>query len=198
MTNPVDPKPNIGLRPLAWGRLYQRLDRAGPVLQEAVQGRRVWDLGAGTGAHADYLLDLGAASVVAVEKERAHWPDETRAGLEWRCTTFKELLLDLLTTREPIDVAFVAYPINYPVLGLIPLLQRARTVIYYGSNDMGTSCGWPELFRILLDRPVEAHLTWERPREALTVYGLPSLERRGPGQYTDEERFKLEVPDVIR
>lgn len=182
----------LGLRPLAWGRLYQRLDRAEPILREAVDGRRVWDMGAGAGAHAHYLLDLGAASVVAVEKERRHQPKEPRAGLEWRQATFQDLHYDTFEMGESIDVAFLAYPLNYAVPNLALLLLRARNVVYFGANDGGTACGWPDLFMSFLDRPVEAHVTWERPREALTVYGPRTRTRRGLEQYTDEERFVLE------
>lgn len=147
-------------------------------LREAVAGRLVHDLGAGDLKLSSKVLQLGAAHVVAVDKEDC--PRRVPHGITYRKCLFKDF-------QDPIDVAFLAWPDNHNT-GVTPLVMRARRVVYLGKNTDGTMCGTGDLFIALLRRALLAYV----PHRAntLIVCGdfLPA-----PREPTGEEAAGLSI-----
>lgn len=143
------------------------------VVRPLVDGKVVWDLGAGSLGHSHRLLELGAEHVMAVDKE--HMDDAWWKGRP--ITPVQSLLADLPIPKT-IEVAFVAWPSNRVLPGLLDLLEVSDRVIYLGSNCNGDFCGWPGLWDYLHFREIEAHVP--HYRNSLIVYGqhLKANERR--------------------
>lgn len=135
-----------------------------------VRGRVVWDLGAGFLTHAKRLLELGASEVVAVDKEEMPDPSSPRI------TRVRSHFTDLVVPDGGIDVAFLAFPQNTTLHGLISILERSQVVVYFGSNTDGTACGDVTLFEHLRGRGVLSHVPGRRG--SLVVYGGPCLGMR--------------------
>lgn len=144
-----------------FGVLTQEMTHA---LVPHVRGRVVWDLGAGFLLHAnDLVTRYGATSVVAVDKEEM--PEPTSPKI----TRVRSRFHDLTLPKEGIEVAFLAFPQNIPLPGLVEVLRRSQRVIYFGSNTDGTACGDKNLFGHLREREVLSHVP--HPRNSLIVYG---------------------------
>lgn len=144
-----------------------------------VERRIVWDLGAGDLMYAHRLLKLGAAHVVAVDKELPQINVPPNFGLTIRQSYFHEIeRLD-----EDIEVAFMSWPRNGNVPGLARMVDRSRVVVYLGSNTDGSACGDVELF---LDHLCHRELLGHVPhrRNSLLIYGRP---RRREKPLTGEE-----------
>lgn len=161
------------------------------MLQPHVAGKIVHDLGAGFCQLSFDLIELGAAGVVAIDKEAMpRFPDEprlTQARVMFGQITGAEEtapweLAEVERAKElsrSIEVAFVSWPRSTPAAGLIELLRRAPVVAYLGKNTDGSACGWPSLFsRELVWREILAHSP-ERPN-TLIVYGRRLREQREP------------------
>jgi len=142
-----------------------------------VEGKHVWDLGSGDFHYALELMLLGARSVLAIDKE---WRERPPNGISFRQDYFFNI------TPEPIDVAFVSWPANHTLTGLIGILERAQTVIYLGCNLDGSACGWRGLFEHLTSRELLAHIPHRR--NTLLVCGRTLDVPREP---TGEERGGL-------
>jgi len=142
-----------------------------------VEGKRVWDLGSGDFHYARELLLLGADSVLAIDKE---WRGRPPEGVTFRQDYFFDI------TPEPIEVAFISWPANYNLTGLIEILEQAQTVIYLGCNLDGSACGWKGLFEHLTGRELLAHVPHRR--NTLLVCGRTLDVPREP---TGEERGGL-------
>jgi len=129
--------------------------------------RRVVDLGAGDGERTLILLALGAASVLAVEKDPAPWYATPILGIESFRSQFRDAR-GKIRDRD-IEVAHLAWPLNHDSLGLIDILEELRMVIYVGSNTSGNACGTQALFAHFNAREVLAYV----PARAntLIVYG---------------------------
>lgn len=135
-----------------WGKGYGSLfPEMEALLAKHVRGRTVWDLGAGDLSRSRQLIGLGAQSVVAVDKETMPEPG-TQAILRMR-TYFAQI-----PTQGAIDVAFLGWPQNSQLLGLLELLDTCRKVVYLGSNTNGNACGNARLFEHLLTREVLEHV----------------------------------------
>lgn len=162
-------------------------------LRRHVKGRVVHDLGAGLCNLSVALLDLGAKRVIAIEKEKM--PVLDRPGLVQVRASFQDAAgsedvehawgrAEIERAREfvrSIDVAFLSWPPNYPVPGLLDLLERARSVVYVGKNTDSSACGWGRLFRLaLIPRRVLAHVP--DPKNTLIVYGRVAGPRRLLGE----------------
>jgi len=145
-------------------------DATGPV----VRGREVWDLGAGFLGHSHHLLALGARCVVAVDKDAQHYP----SAYEDRPITFLHGYFSELQVPDAIEVAFLAWPDNHHLPGLIEILRAAERVVYVGTNTEGSACGWPGLWDYLHFREPLAYVPHRR--NSLIVYGrhLEECERR--------------------
>ncbi len=159
---------------MPYGHLTEEMFR---VLGEHVAGRVVYDLGAGDLGRTCDLVDLGAAKVIAVDKHT--WRCERRPSpskVEFRWETFEGLLNDLdHEGTQSFEVAFLAWPINEALPGLLQILRRAEVVCYLGMNDGCTACGWPDLYAYLATRQVLAEVNSRR--NDLLIYGA-HLERR--------------------
>lgn len=143
------------------------------VLSEHVKDRIVHDLGSGDLTRACELSDLGASSVVAVDRRFPYTRRDLPRNVFFYQMNFEELLSEI---DHPIDVAFVAWPFNAHLPGLLELLTRAKTVIYLGINDKWTACGWSGLFTYLSTREVLAEVN--HPRNDLLVYGSALEHKR--------------------
>lgn len=152
----------------SYGRLS---DAQRELLRPFVADRIVHDLGAGSGALSLILLELGAAHVVAVDKEIS-LPHHNKI-------TTVECYFDEYRSDDPIDTVLVSWPHNSSSPGLSFLVGLAKQVIYLGKNTDGSSCGTRELMVGLLSRPVLAHAP-ER-QNTLTVYG------ESQGRYVDRQ-----------
>ncbi len=149
-----------------WGELKepQRI-----VVRSHVTGRHVADLGSGNLILANELISLGAKRVWAVDKlqlPRHHMP-----RLELVPGYFENY-------HDPIDVAFVSWPINWFDQGLLDCITRAKTVLYLGKNTDGCACGFPAIFKHMCDREL-LHYVPDR-KNTLIVCGDLLSEPRVP------------------
>lgn len=143
------------------------------IVAEHVSGAVVWDLGAGDMLYALRLLELGAAHVIAIDKNLPQINVPAGAGLTLR----QDYFADIEPVGE-IEVAFVSWPRNGATWGLEDLLGSARKIIYLGSNTNGSACADPILFREqLCPRELLGHVP--HPRNSLLIYG-DSGKRSGP------------------
>lgn len=131
-----------------------------------------YDLGAGDGAMARALLDVGARFVVAIEKAMRHAPRDPDGRVEWHAAYFADYL-----ARAPrvLPLALVSWPVNTPAPGLAALCARAEVVVYLGKNTDRIACGTPDLFAHLARRPVLAEV--RDRRNDLLVYGRGDADR---------------------
>jgi len=151
-----------GEQPWSWGQCSPKQRR---VIKSIVAGRVVHDLGAGSGAMAELLVELGARKVILVD----HDEDEQRTPEG--CERIARSFFAFAATVPKIDVALVSWPPTSAdeVPGLPTLCGQAETVIYLGKSTDGTACGCPELFEWFLRREVLRYVP-ER-RNTLIVYG---------------------------
>lgn len=127
---------------MSYGEITDEMEE---VLTPLVDGKTVYDLGAGDLAHSHVLVRLGAASVVAVDKAPMPTP---------RCPEVSRLHGHFgdLPVPDHIDVVFLGWPQNYPLPGLLGWLEAADVVIYLGHNAGDSYCGTSELFFYLTRR----------------------------------------------
>lgn len=158
------------------------------VLTQYLKGRVVHDLGAGDLTLAGGLLELGARHIVAVDADyRWHKPPVSIQ------VTLVGAYFDAYVATEPeIDVAFVSWPEQYAIQGLRSLVQRAKTVIYLGSNFDGTVCGSFDLWTHLRLRQVLA--TEPDRKNTLIVYG--ELGPRRPLLPEEYSALRCEMDDI--
>jgi hypothetical protein len=131
-----------------------------------VQGREVYDLGAGDLFLTRKLVSMGA-SVVAVDKHGfgGHtMPAGVTLGPQW----FHQV------APADVRIAFISWPNNCCMV-LSRIIAEAETVIYLGKNTDGTICGDAQLFAELVKREVLVYLA-ERPN-TLIVYGSRRVKR---------------------
>lgn len=158
------------------------------LVREHVPGEVVWDLGAGNGYYTSLLIQEGASRVIAVDKEQSHdWqvPQDERVT-RIRCS------FSQVRVPEVQPVAYLSFPSNYPLPGLVDLLKNFRKVIYFGSNLGNTSCGDVSLFEHLSSREVLGSIT--RFNTTLTVYGP---EPRGSSLLLPEEFGALNTLEAM-
>lgn len=148
------------------------------ILRPIIADNTVHDLGAGDLHLSRRLLTLGAKSIVAIDKERVAPKSEKIRGIQ----TYFHLF------HDPVDIAFIAWPINHEGLGLTAILKRARIVIYLGKNTDGSSCGAPEIFEHFMTRDLMAYLPTRK--NTLMVYGGALTHPRTP---RGEEKAGLEI-----
>lgn len=160
------------------------------VVRKHVEGLAVHDLGAGMCEHSLKLLELGAASVVAIDKERMPHVRDRRVS---------KLQVYFDQYDGEIDVAFLSSPINKPEPGLLRILRGARKIVYVGKNTDATMCAWPGFFHEMSKRRVLDYVP-ERPN-TLIVYGdllahprtkLRGEERAGLTAFSGDECLSFE------
>lgn len=137
-------------------------------LAPIVKGKVCWDLGCGFGGRAVLLRNLGAAHVVALDKEDIH---VKRLRRHVRIETIQCLFRDAPVPDAGIDLAFLSWPMNTRLVGLPSLLSKARIVVYLGSNEGGSSCGDAPLFEHLLRRRL--HLSIHDRANSLLIVDDP-------------------------
>lgn len=141
------------------------------------------DLGAGSCELSEHLVRLGAAKVVAVDKQLPGRAQQS--PLIHYVQGYFEALSDLAP-----DVAFVSWPVNQQQSGLFRILRNAKTVIYLGKNTDGSSCGHPDMFEDMLRRELKVYLP-ER-QNSLIIAGKSILRPRKP---VGEERAGISIFD---
>jgi len=162
---------------MSYGRLSKSQYTA---LAPFVHGKTVHDIGAGDLTLAGYLLTLGASHIIAIDKNP--WKSKATKNITVIETYFERY-------TDPLDVAFVSWPINHFDQGLLDLIGAARTVIYLGKNSDGQACGFPLLFDHLSKRENPVYIA-ERPN-TLAIYGPNFVERPPNG----EERASLSIDE---
>lgn len=170
---------------MPYGHLTKRMQN---VIRKFVQGRVVWDLGAGDLSRALTLLNQGAAHVHAVDRDfRGTTVPPDVAGT---LTLYQTYFEGLQTPPEGIEVAYLAWPMNHPNPGLNRLLAASEVVIYVGCNVEGTSCGTEQMFRPLVRREILDHVPHRR--NSLIVYGRETGRRP-----LVAEEFAATQPDLL-
>ena len=153
-------------------------------LRDVVRGREVIDLGCGDLAMAATMIGLGAARVVAVDKDPVLVnlaPDKIQVVQGY-----------FADYDGPVPgVAFLSWPGNWPMPGLLDILARAEIVVYLGSNTDGSACGWPDLFKALGGRRLISHVPHRS--NTLLIYGSEPGE---PRKLTGEEVAALHYSGV--
>lgn len=158
---------------MTYGHMTTEQRRA---VADAVRGETVIDLGCGTLGWAAMLIgECKASRVIAVDNQPVLInlaPDKIEV-VECR---FKDY------DGEVPDIAFLSWPVNRPLPGLLRLVEQAKIVIYLGQNTDGSACGWPDLFEHFSGRALALHMPHRR--STLTVYGEPVEQ---PRELTGEE-----------
>jgi hypothetical protein len=158
------------------------------VIQGAVKDKTVFDLGAGDYTNSLILRGLGASRIVAIDKEFFGPTNRPTKGVTQYQMTFKAFLHVQRTKLQKVDfpkrgdVAFLSWPANYEMKGLLDLLSWFDTIIYLGKNTDSTACAWPEFFRVMQKRPVLSYVPHRR--NTLIHYGATDrkLERGMKGE----------------
>jgi 23S rRNA U2552 (ribose-2'-O)-methylase RlmE/FtsJ len=157
---------------VSYGEITDEMEE---VLAPLVDGKTVYDLGAGDLAHSHVLAGLGASAVVAVDKAPMPKP---------RCAEVSRLQghFDRVPVPGHIEVVFLGWPQTYPLPGLLDWLKAADLVIYLGHNFEDSYCGSPELFFYLTRRALMEEVIGRK--NTLLVLGDRLAETR---PMTDEE-----------
>lgn len=178
---------------MSWGKPHPSMRNP---LYLAIQGKHVLDLGAGDFTLSRYLLQHGAKFVTAVEPHnpsRYGPPVKAPPNFVHLPVYFdNDTLPDYIKTTN-VEVAFLSWPANHHLPGLLPLLREIPTILYLGTNFNGTSCGHPALFKFFLTRELVAFVD-RQPHNSMIILG----ERLPKGQRlpTPEEDAAL-AEDVI-
>lgn len=139
-----------------WGTLTEPIQhKILPYIKEKV----VYDFGAGNLTFPRAFLRMGAQRVVAIDKvplvEHKHPVD---AGI----TVYEEYFLEFLNRRRDLPekdaVAFLSWPANYKLEGLLDLMANFDTIIYIGKTTGACMCAWPGFFEAMLLRPIQTYL----------------------------------------
>ena len=173
---------------MGWGVLTKEQEKT---LKPFLQGKDVTDLGAGDLSLSRELLRLGAKTVDAYDKDDIPqgYPRNLPRGLTFRKALFHEL-------KGPFPVLFVSWPVNQPNPSLtIHASLCEEILIYLGKNDQGTACGHPNLFKVMVQRELLAHVPGKRSDLIITGKFLPQGETRAA---TPEEHRGLIQLDFIR
>jgi len=146
-------------------------DEMKALLKPFIEGKQVWDLGAGDMERAEELMQLGA-HVTAIDKA----PMRPVPGVTIMQTYFKAL-------HGAPDVVFMAWPVNNSGFhGALPFIKRAPLLVYLGSNTDGSACGTHQLFLEMRSRRLVGHAPHRR-NSLLVLAGRidePAVESRTP------------------
>lgn len=115
------------------------------ILGELVKDKVVYDFGAGDFERSLMLAHLGAAKVVAIEKEYQRQYGVTNVMVQGNLTKIGDRICNL-PVPESIDVSCLFWPINSTSMNdVLPCLRVSEIIIYLGANDSYTACGSKEL-----------------------------------------------------
>ena len=180
---------------------YGHLDRKqAKALRALVQGRRVHDLGCGDQTLTRDLVKFGASEVTAVDCDPVTFRVRlVKIGERWlpqrvvnnSITTIKATFEEYAKEQPEIDIAFLSWPMNRVVRGLLPLVESARMVVYLGTCLGGTYCGFPSLFKHFLGRELLVHVPHKK--NTLFIYG-GALDTPREGE--EEERAGIDSNNI--
>lgn len=161
-------------------------------IKPLVKDKVVWDLGAFDLGHSRILLDhMGAKRIVAVDKSLPVAANDCRIHM------LQKYYSDVVVPEEGIEVAYLSWPSNCVLKGLLKLLRAAEVVIYLGSNTEGTACGWEELYKYLWSRELLAHVPYHR--NSLIVVGSQQVARRPtPEEFAAMQSKMLDFDEAVR
>jgi hypothetical protein len=163
-------------------------------IKAIVDGRTVYDLGAGDISNALTLLELGAEHVTCVDRNPPPFRDglklAMKPGLSWRKRYFAELHSDIIGDgmADLNEVLFISWPVNWmTALDALVRLHRDAWIIYVGSNRNGAACGSCEMFFEMTKRDVQVEI--QHPRNDLIIYkpGRRDHHRYEKGTLTRDE-----------
>jgi hypothetical protein len=142
---------------------------------EHVRGSIVHDLGCGPLMPALRFLAESGALVHCVDKEPAE-EAMLKLARESAAMGYHQCLFENYKPTK-IEVAFVSWPANHHMPGLMRLLKMAHTIVYVGQNTDYSACGFREMFTHFTTRPLLAHVP--HPKNTLLVLGphTPGYER---------------------
>jgi hypothetical protein len=150
-------------------------------LEPFVQDRSILDLGAAQLEGSELLLELGARDVLAVDRNRM--PKPSSSSITTRVAQFHML-------EETRPVVFASWIVNWPV-NIERHLEEAELVISISKNTDGSSCGYPQMWELLMRREILLHVP--EFQNTLTVYGPNHVARAPTG-----EEFAATYPDLMR
>ena len=127
-------------------------------LEPFVKDQSILDLGTAELTGSELLLELPARDVLAVDRNKMPKPSSSAI------TTRVELFHNLEATRPAVLASWI---VNWPVN--IEHHLEAAELISISKNTDGSSCGYPAMWDILVQREILLHVP-ER-RNTLTVYG---------------------------
>jgi len=155
------------------------------LISRVVPGALVFDLGAGTELVDSHIaIELGADRVIAIDKSRMIEPRDTRIErLGDRYSIYNESLIrdaGEAKARGQRVVSIVSWPNNNErsEREIFQILDASDFVIYRGHNFSGTACGFSDLYRYFLERPVQAVI--EHPSNTMIVYGPQGVRTMPP------------------
>lgn len=173
----------------AYGKLTTAMQHA---MDSYVKDRRVFDFGAGDMTHAQAMLKMGAMDVVAIEKNFAGQKSPDK-----RIKQFEGTFLDYIQRGNDFSfehcTAFISWPANHKLDGLLDLLEKFRVIMYLGKNTDGSACAWPGFFHQMYLRPVLEHvphrrntlIIWGEHNDKLAIeHRELKLEERAGGDHT--------------
>jgi len=151
-------------------------DKQYGALARHVQGQVVCDIGAGTGLLAYHCVKKwGAKKVYLVEKTwfaRKDYKERFKEPLMvWLCDDINKVQL----SKKKFDVALLSWPVNMLAIDFVSAIQRAKKIIYIGSNVEGSQCGNHPLYFWLTTRKVLEHYPYRK--NTMIVYENLPCER---------------------
>jgi hypothetical protein len=152
------------------------------VLGAVIDRRAVTDLGAGSCALAVVMLGLGAKHVTCIDKELR--PIVRQNPNIW----LRDCSFD--TVSGDVDVAFVSWPMGDPTL--LPLVERAKTVVLLVKNTDGRNCGFPLLYAHTAFRELLAYV----PDRANSLIVCEAPLKNGARMMTPEEHAGFDLTKI--
>ncbi len=174
---------------MGWGVLTPGQEKA---LKPFIRGKGIVDLGAGDLSLSKELIRLGAKTVAAYDKDGipAGYSQDLPKGLTFKKAHFHEI------SMRPFPVLFVSWPVNQPNPSLtVHASFCEEMLIYLGKNDRGTSCGHPNLFKVMVQRELLAYVPGKKNDLIVTGKFLPQGQTR---EATPEEHRGLIMLDFAR
>lgn len=192
---------------MGYGHLYAPQQTA---LKPVLEGKTVLDLGSGDLILSHMLVELGAAKVVAIDKdhdysERRYRHTDPVSGfseirdvherVEARTESFRSLAASLKMAKFTAwvsgsatsvsdwpEIAFLSWPLNCDDPHRDEIVRSTPIVAYLGKNTGGVACGSADLFVDLCHRELLAHVPARSgvKGNTLIVVGRPLPEPREP------------------
>lgn len=124
------------------------------IIKLYIKDRIVYDFGAGSCSLSIEMVRMGAKMVYAIDKNIGSLEDEKMVKISM---AFDEHLAIRPLVKDD-SIAFISWPANYPMKGLLESLEVFKTIIYIGKNTDGSSCAWPVFFGLMMSRKLLEHI----------------------------------------